>query len=505
MTEEYPGSTGRLLAVGLDSFDPAALEQGLASGDLPNIAAILAAGGRYTRLPLADGLVETAAWRSFTSGQPADRHGRYFLKLWNPASGAVEAYPPEREPLRPFWTCLQEAGKRLVLVDVPFAAPPPEAGFQGLYLSGWQGHYPAPGLSVPPPGFAELRGRIGAPVLAPERYGPPTAASLAALRDEALGSLGQLGDLAAAVLEREPADLVLLVAGGIHAAGHYLWDLSQLPGRERARAEALGLDQAMRAIHRAADELVGRLTGLAPDWPLLLFTPFGMGPNASWIDRLPRILRRLHGEAAPLAAGLKAPLARLRRSRLGYLADAALPDSLRAALARFWAPRSQDWTRTRFFALPSEGDGYIRINLAGRDTTGIVRPGADYERTLDGLEAALRGMTDLETGEPLVSRLWRTDAFVDAAAPGRAMLPDLVVYWTARRPHESVGVAIPGHGELRWPRGEGQSSGRSGNHRPVGWAITRGIGLAEARPVRRPRRSWCRPSSGRSACRCRSR
>merc|ERR1711916_253537 len=51
----------------------------------------------------------------------------------------------------------------------------------------------------------------------------------------------------------------------------------------------------------------------------------------------------------------------------------------------FWLPAywySNMWSKMRAFALPAYSDGYIRINLKGRDANGIVDP-KDYERTCD--------------------------------------------------------------------------------------------------------------------------
>jgi predicted AlkP superfamily phosphohydrolase/phosphomutase len=66
------------------------------------------------------------------------------------------------------------------------------------------------------------------------------------------------------------------------------------------------------------------------------------------------------------------------------------------------------WHRMPVFALPSFYDGRLRVNLAGREAKGIVRR-ADYEKTLDRLEALLNECTDSVTGEPVVKEFERYD------------------------------------------------------------------------------------------------
>ena len=46
------------------------------------------------------------------------------------------------------------------------------------------------------------------------------------------------------------------------------------------------------------------------------------------------------------------------------------------------------WPTMRAFALPSFSEGYVRINVKGRDAAGIVEP-ADYDRVYDEISAEL--------------------------------------------------------------------------------------------------------------------
>lgn len=66
-----------------------------------------------------------------------------------------------------------------------------------------------------------------------------------------------------------------------------------------------------------------------------------------------------------------------------------------------------DLGRTRAVASTCEGNfGGLRLNRAGREARGCVEPG-EAEALLDELEAALRAWKRPDTGEPLVTRVWR--------------------------------------------------------------------------------------------------
>src|SRR5207245_3965822 len=63
----------------------------------------------------------------------------------------------------------------------------------------------------------------------------------------------------------------------------------------------------------------------------------------------------------------------------------------------FW--ENVDWTRTRAYAM---GIGQIYFNLRGRESQGIVSPGAEAAALAGELSKSLLAMTDPEAGAPIV-------------------------------------------------------------------------------------------------------
>ncbi|HEY3202186.1 MAG TPA: alkaline phosphatase family protein, partial [Thermoanaerobaculia bacterium] len=112
----------------------------------------------------------------------------------------------------------------------------------------------------------------------------------------------------------------------------------------------------------------------------------------------------------------------------GYLVlkGNAKRQNLEALFSRgqFW--EAVDWTKSRAYAM---GLGDIYVNLKGRESGGVVAPGAEYETLRDELVARLGALTDPKNGEKAVSRVFRREQVYRRFDP--RLIPDLIV---ANRP-----------------------------------------------------------------------
>ena len=463
-------SSAPVVWIGLDALDLDEVRRRIGDGRMPHLARIAAAGPLQTLGPDVPGFAG-AIWRSFVNGCSVDGHGWHFGKVWRPETGSLDAASPDFLRLRPFWSELSRAGMRLGLIDVPYA-PDPGEGFDGVFLSGWQTHDSHKLTARPSRLVAGLTGRFGKPLLPDEIYGPPRPAGLLRLHDAAIRSIRQIADIGSHLLKSDRFDLFMLVIGASHRAGHYLWDLSQIDRDKLSAADSTRLQAAMDDVYAACDAAVGQLREASPPGARIgVFALHGMGPNPGWTDVFPDILRQMARgprNEARTRAGLRDRLYGWRRSPAALSAIRLVPAGAQRLLRRVWSPRMHDWSKTRFFAVPREDGGALRINLAGREPAGIVEPGA-YASLCHELKQRLSAIEDLETGQPIVAHAHIVDELVDPAAPYRNYLPDVVVEWGERRLGESIGIRIPDAGEIRWPRGRRLSSGRSGNHRPWGW------------------------------------
>jgi predicted AlkP superfamily phosphohydrolase/phosphomutase len=466
-----------LVMIGLDAVDGFEVRRLVGAGGLPNLGKLMRRGQFRQLYNEAPGLIGSV-WRSFINGLPVGEHGWYYRKIWRPDLGRVEMAAPSWLRLEPFWQHLCGGPYRLAIIDVP-CAPSGAAARLSRHLSQrLQCHDQAPPASTPQELWRELEVRFGRPRLMAERYGRQTEASLLQLRAQAIDAAGQIGEIAAWLLGREHCDLLLVVLGAGHRAGHYLWDTSQIDETARGPQDRDLPAAALDEVYAACDRAVGRIVGAAPSGSrIAAFALHGMGPNPGWTDnRFSDILALLHGDQTRRRASvsLRGQIRRAVRSPMVMRATRLMPGALHRRFGRVWSARMFDWKRTRFFDLPADVCGYVRINLRGREPEGTVRQGAPFDALCEELAEELLSLEDLETGESIVAAVDRIDQMVAPDTPFRHVLPDLAVHWAGRPLGSSIGVRSLRHGELVWERGEKLASGRSGNHRPEGWLVTAG-------------------------------
>ena len=471
-----------VIMVGLDAAELDLVDRLAGEGLMPNLARLRAAGRQGVLRPSPPAFL-SMVWPSLVNGVPVTEHGWYSGKVWSPDRMRLEHVGRGWLPQRPFWDRIAAAGGRVAVVDVPFAPVPEGGGFPGVFLNGWQCHDDA-GRGCSPPGLRrELRARFGRPALGPELFGPQTPAGLARLAREMAASARQAGEAAAWLLGRERFDLFLLVLGATHRGGHYLWDLSQVERQGVGPDERRGLEGALRRIHAAADEALGRVLAAAPPGArVLAFALHGMAPNDGWADRFPALVDLVRGGgAAPEGGLLHRAKKRLPWSVVREV-TARLPPAVNHRLVPLWSARMHDWARTGWFGLPVDVNGYLRVNLRGREAGGIVEPGAGYERVCEELTAAFLALETIDGGERVVAAVDRADRLAPPGSPALRYLPDLIVRWSGGvRSVEVEGVRLPGRGEVRWGRGAPLPSGRSGNHVGRGWFAAAGPGVAPGR------------------------
>jgi predicted AlkP superfamily phosphohydrolase/phosphomutase len=466
------------LPVILIAFDATAIElidQLVDAGRMPSMAT-LRQRGRYGRLQTRPPHFLSNVWPTFFCSSRLGDHAWYFNKLWNPDKQRLQYVHPSWLPLRPFWMWLDES-YRIAVLDMPFVADQPTRRNLTL-LNGWQCHDDFGRMQVPPGLWSSIESRHGRPCMTPEVFGPQNASTLLAQRREVLQADSQFGDICCDFLRRERFDLFLAVFGSVHRGTHYLWDLSQIDTAAVDQQTLTVLRGARDECYESFDRQLGRIIEAAPhDARIVAFALHGMGSNDGWYERLPQILEQIHsgGGASPqLTFRIKQALP----WTLVRQVTRRIPDAWNKALVPLWSRRMYDWSKTRYFALPMDYNGYVRLNVKGREKEGCIDP-ADVDDVIAELDEALRGFRDVETGRSVIRGTVKVDDVVGADAPRRRFLPDLIVLWDPPHPSSASSGLVSGkYGNVSWPRGQRLRSGRSGNHTPNGWFVAVGPGIA---------------------------
>ena len=378
----------------------------------------------------------------------------------------------------PFWRHLP-GDVPVVTYDVPFTVN--VEPFNGLEISGWATHDKlAPTDAYPAELLPEIRRRFGEWHIGPEHYGPSAVDELIGLGERLRDSTERSADLTLWLLER-PWRLAIAAFSTLHRGGHRLFDRSSIAG-PLSDVQGEQFDRSLRDLYVACDAAVGRLVAAAPDATVVAFSAHGMMANTTRVDLLDDMLARvLTGRS-----NTRAQRGRLRRVVEVFpltwrrAATARVPRAFRDRLMTMWSAGGIAWERTPAFTLKADLQGYVRINLRGREQRGIVAPGAAWEELCTRITEGLLSFRDAETGEPFVAAVERIER-VYPDGDRRDRLPDLVVLWSDAPAGSHVAVDSPQFGRVGRSTPGRIPNGRSGNHRGEGFIIASGPGIPEAR------------------------
>jgi predicted AlkP superfamily phosphohydrolase/phosphomutase len=477
--------SSRLLMLGLDSIDWMLINEWAAEGRLPVLRGLLADShallfGESNR-PLPG-----SVWTDIATGVSAATHGFVHEEQLAPNSYRCEAVDSSRVTGTPFYKLLSDAGVRCAVVDFPVDHPLP--GFNGLQVVDWGTEFKLWRFETTPASFAgQLASTYGRHPLTNYPGTRTGLGELLALKRKLHQGIDIKQRFATDLLKRREHDFIFFNFAELHKAGHFFWRFHDRAHPEFTTAEPQLVD-SLREMYEHLDKAVGAVLAEVGDGDeLVVITDRGMygehrgdhlvdeallkldlaSPRGPIVDRGARGARR--SWPARLLGGATA------RRVYRYVGNRVLPEPVREALsplhrAAIGALPPFDWKKTRVFRLPSVGNSYLRVNLAGREPSGIVSPGADYDALLAEVAAKFRALVNPQTEEPAVEGVYFPAK--QFAGPRASELPDIAVLWNSSAPIDAVTSDDAGMivGQ--------QASDRSGNHRPEGFALFRGPSLA---------------------------
>lgn len=139
----------------------------------------------------------------------------------------------------------------------------------------------------------------------------------------------------------------------------------------------------------------------------------------------------------------------------------------------FW--ENVDWSRTRAYAM---GIGQVYFNLRGRESQGIVSPGAESAQLADELSARLLTLKDPEDGSPIIRAVYKRDdvysgEYLKNASELQIGMEDgYRVSWQTTLGGSPQGIVYPNM--KKW----------SGDHGGYDFATTAGVLISNRRVIR---------------------
>jgi predicted AlkP superfamily phosphohydrolase/phosphomutase len=480
----------QVLFIGWDAADAELVDRWCAAGLLPNLSRMRSRGASGRMGTTAD-VFHVSAWPSIFTGTTADKHGLYHAYVTPPAHQGLTRPRPDSTPFPFLWRLLSDRGKRCVIMDAFLTCP--LHGFNGVQIVDWGSWSWFWEPTITPDALrAEVRAKFGAyPAEDHSKVGvvPPT--DFGGFLRRLIAGVRKKTEVVKWLMAREDWDFFLVVFGESHPAGHYFWQFHDPAFPAEATREQETLRDALRDVYVALDNAVGELLQEAGDGTTtVVASGDGMGPNYSGSHIVPDLLGRmglLHGGNRSEASAHDRPAT--GGTLLGSIRN-MIPKSVRMAVSNALLSRAQQeklslhfktagiaWSLTRAYQIENANEGYIRVNLKGREPEGIVEPGQDYDALCDELHGTLQGLVNPANGERAAALVHKTQALFQG--PRRDYLPDVVVCWnmdarvTTELQAERYGTARSGEPSWR------VAPYYTGNHYPNAFAVATGPGIPE--------------------------
>lgn len=460
-----------VIALGLDAADPILLENWMSQGHLKQLSR-LRQQGVYFRLSNQENCLETS-WTTFLTGCLPEQTGYWGAIKFQPNSyetNLVESYNFQKYP--PFYALANQ--DRVAIPDLS----------QAFYPQIKQ----EPATLSQTPSYSSTTLPLGQLIAQPQQGQAGEEKSgtwwdkdyLTNLKQVLLTNIKRRVEHCKKLLRQGQWDLLLTLFTETNSAVRDFWFLSQpdhpLYHHHRLDYGEDPLLEVFEAVDRAITEI---LTEVPEDAYVLVFAVNGSGRNNTDLASmlfLPEFLYRFSfpGEAmlptsklgtiplppviAPKKINWSAQIWRqmyhpntlmrwLRRwgsEKLNQNLDLLLrqPSKLIGSepepLSGLYPPRGTlswqpsnwykpFWPEMKAFALPSFSQGQIRINLQGREKSGIVQP-SEYDSVCEQLTQQLSSLKNARTGEFMVEQVLRIR---HSAVAEESKLPDadLVVIW----------------------------------------------------------------------------
>ncbi|GAB4265885.1 MAG: alkaline phosphatase family protein [Candidatus Promineifilaceae bacterium] len=421
----------RVMVIGLDGATFDLIKPWAAQGYLPNLQKLMnegASGNLQSVHPPESPL----AWTSFATGKNPGQHKIFgFYEPKRDAAYSLSPITAGSNQAKTVYRMLAEAGKRVVMVSVPFTFPP-EPLPDGIVVPG---EFSIPGedgyarLVCHPPeigdeirqNFDDYRLMVDTSLIYHEKA--QFAADLHHTTDNVMA-------IANHFLDTREWDFFMMVFSGTDQVGHYFF---------RDLVENGSYADVMLNYYSYVDKAVGRLLARADDETLfLVMSDHGMTHFRDYF-----CLNLWLAENGYLV--FKRPfLRKLKRMGINFMNKSGLMSALlnmvdlrklsKGSVSSALQFTDVDFSKTKAFAY---GFGSIRLNVKGREANGVIDPSA-YEQVRDEIIGRLQAATDRQAGLPIAERVYRREEIY--FGPFVENAPDIVVESDRFWPNGLAGV-----------------------------------------------------------------
>jgi len=425
----------RILIIGIDSATFDIITPLSRNGKLPNLSLLIengASGNLKSTIPP----VTPPAWVSFMTGKNPGKHGVFDFYV-SPSHGYDRpVWNSKYIKTKTIWRMLSDNGLRVGVINLPMTHPPEE--INGFIIPGMQYSLDEGRIfSYPPELMQEINEHFGEYRVL---YGDLESLYTNDL-DKLLEEWRKIFEIRKQsilyLMERKEWDVFMAVFYSIDVMQHHFWKFFDKthPQYDSSMSEKYG--NVISEFYGKIDEAIGEmLKKIDDDTMVVVVSDHGAGPE----ERAFHINNWLHKEGFLTFREIFSPLWRIRWPHVIYktLKRLGLPgiawtvpfDKLKT-LGQFIDPREGlsvpffiDWQKTKAFAGNHTEQG-IYINVKGREPSGIVEKGSDYEQVREAILKKIKEIKDPETGLPLEMECFKKEEIY--CGPYVEDAPDLFV------------------------------------------------------------------------------
>ena len=468
----------KLFVIGLDAATLDVINPLMKEGLLPNLESVCKEGA-YGELSSTIHPLSPPAWTSFITGKNPGKHGIYDFVVHKPNSYELEyTYGGMREG-DSVWKLLSDAGKKVVVLNVPMTYPP--EAVNGVLISGFDSPGTDSDFAYPPSILDEITRNVGPYQLRDYPQGHDPSSFLKQLED----LLDFRRRLTHYMMDRHEWDFFMMVFGETDLVQHAYWQYTDPAFTSISASDRDKYGNVIRDTYIKMDGVVGELLPkLSEDTHVLVMSDHGAGPcyKAVFINKWLEENGLLTYVDSKRKGWYLELLKRMHHSIKSTIPPAGLEwmkrtfPSLRQKVKSKIVFSEIDWANTKVWSFGRESTNLF-VNVKGKFPQGTVSPGPEYERLRSWLMEALQTIIDPDTREPAVGKVYRGEEVYHGDCMDNA--PDLLVTW---RNHQYT--SWPGYNdrdrELFEPSlhhsdfSDWSQLQKGGNHRPNGVIFMKG-------------------------------
>lgn len=450
--------------LGIDAGDLAFIQSNIAQ--LPNFKRLFETG-IVNSLKTTSELLTGSVWPTFYTGTNPGEHGIYHHLQWDPASMRIRRVTEDWLNCEPFWYELARQGAKVTVADVPMIFP---SQLQtGIEVVNWGshdqlGHFHSNNIDT----TNLIRRQFGAHPMGPEIPVTKSKHQIDQIRRNLVAGAKKKGELIQTLLLTTDWDFFLAVFGETHRGGHILWpdkDMASIIPQNALLEVYRAIDTALRGVLECIDFKSTRV---------ILFSLHGMQENLSHEHFVQPVMERINSvfyeydssnlNKAPKQHNLMRWLRNKVPHYLQHLIAQSVPVQVRDWVVCNSTSSGYAWQHTPALPLLADYNGYIRLNLKGREQHGYLKLNDEQFN----LYTNLLRKSFLELQLPNQSTQLVKD-IIDVknvyAGTRQDKLPDLIVTWNDAKP--TTKLDSPSFGSFSAQI----ATGRSGNHRHEGFSV----------------------------------